>query len=195
MPPSQRSGERSGLQQLRTLTAAARWRHGIGAVAPALEPYVDATHWPSGAPLPLCITAAARRCRRRPKAMASLRIALIYIFLAATFGAAICASMYGWVEGLQCSRGGLSIGVRAVLLVLLFCTPFALMYWAMVRSDVRAHTIALAVVLYLDKAGPDVRGQLLGNFDFAVGCVTRAGNIMGQHPDLDTLFPLATITA
>lgn len=52
-------------RQVLAETLAAWVRSGGAAVAPVLEPYVGATHWPSGAPLPLdLVYATERRCAR-----------------------------------------------------------------------------------------------------------------------------------
>ena len=171
------------------LTDAARSRRGIGAVAPALEPYVDATHWPSGAPLPLCIT--VRRCRRAPKVMTShvfgsctstRRTAIhIHVWLgqAAAVPALGPASRREGIGAYDSVQRPVRAGVPADGAVRL--------------SDVAEHTLALALLLYLDKAAPEVRAQPLRDFRVAANLPMPPRQRSGS-PSLVSLYPPRAIS-
>ena len=144
-------------------TQLARRRFGDTAVAAVLEPYVGATRWPSGAPLPLSLVQAAAQHRHGllPKHVYLDFCFALYIGMQlGVFFSPVGAMLISLDP--SCSPSGVLCYYVAVHLL-----PVAggLLYPICSSSrHCERHVRVLYLLLFLDRAGPVAAAQLLRKF-------------------------------
>lgn len=136
------------------------------AVAPALQPYQNATHWPSGNPLPRHLAEAARVRRRYPNWRAPSHVARAGLALA-YLGVVLCVITYGSSKRLRDPCWGLSNAVRVISFACIFCLPNAL-YWLLRYTSfggkstaLEEHVRVLYLLLFLETASDEAAQGVL----------------------------------
>lgn len=140
-------------------TYRARWRLGWAAVAPALEPYLDAARWPSGAPLPLYMSKDAQKRPRTCPPLPSYRTMQFWFLWAAYSGLLVSASAIAWVPRLARERAWTDQRVTVAVLwrMSLFFVPFVAVIGCAApchcaNYELKAHVRALHHLLQLHQA-------------------------------------------